>query len=274
MKLHLTIPFVFAAASIMASAEEKKGLGYQDTPLVPGTQWHIHDGERPQPTVVTPGEFSTQEKVGTAPSDAVVLFDGKDLSKWTSGDRHQGEGGDAKWHVVDGYFECVPKAGYLHTRDTFGPDVQVHVEFATPAVPKGNGQGRGNSGVFFYGGLYEIQVLDCFENQTYPDGQAAALYGQWPPLVNASRKPGEWQVYDIIFEGPRWEGEKLLSPAYATVFHNGVLVQPRRAYFGPSTHKQILPYKPHPEKGTIALQDHGNPVRFRNVWLRELKLKD
>lgn len=244
-------------------AAEGKGLGYQDTPLIPGTKWHVHDGERPQPKVVTPGA-----KPGDAPSDAIVLFDGKDLSKWKSGD------GDAKWVVKEDFFECVPKAGYLKTKDEFGPDVQLHIEWAAPAKVEGTGQGRGNSGVFFHGGIYEVQVLDNFENQTYPDGQATALYGQWPPLVNASRKPGEWQTYDIIFESPRWKDGKLESPAYVTVFHNGVLTQNRRALFGGTTHKKINEYKEHPPKGALALQDHGNPVRFRNVWLRELNLAE
>jgi hypothetical protein len=239
------------------------GLGYQDTPLIPGTNWHVHDGTRPQPKVITPGA-----KPGDAPSDAVVLFDGKDLSKWKSGKE------EAKWVVKDGYFECVPKSGYLMTKEGFGPDVQLHIEWAAPNPPEGTDQGRGNSGVFFHGGQYEIQVLDCFENKTYPDGQTSALYGQWPPLVNASRKPGEWQTYDIIFESPRFKDGKLEKPAVVTVLHNGVLTQNRRELFGGTTHRKINEYKPHGEKGSIALQDHGNPVRFRNVWIRELKPVD
>lgn len=239
------------------------GLGYQDTPLIPGTNWHVHDGTRPQPKVITPGQ-----KPGDAPSDAVVLFDGKDLSKWKSGND------EAKWVVKEGYFECVPKSGYLMTKDGYGPDVQLHVEWAAPNPPEGTDQGRGNSGVFFHGGQYEIQVLDCFENKTYPDGQTSALYGQWPPLVNACRKPGEWQTYDIIFESPRFKDGKLEKPAIATVFHNGVLTQHHRELFGGTTHRKIVEYKEHPEKGSIALQDHGNPVRFRNVWIRELKPVD
>jgi hypothetical protein len=257
---------ITASLTMAASAAAGKNLGYTDTPLIPGTQWHVHDGNRPQPPIVTPGEPSTAEKAGTAPSDAVVLFDGKDLSKWKSGKE------DAKWVVRDGFFECVPKAGYLQTRDSFGPDVQLHIEWAAPTPPQGSSQGRGNSGVFFYGGTYEIQVLDNYDNPTYPDGQASALYGQWPPLVNASRKPGEWQTYDIIFEAPRWKDGKLESPAYATVFHNGVLTQLRRPLFGGTTHRKINEYRDHGPKGPIALQDHGNPVRFRNVWIRELNL--
>jgi len=245
---------------------EKVGLGYVSSPQIPGTKWHVHDGERPQPAIVTPGA-----KPGDAPSDAVVLFDGTNLDKWTSGKRDGSSQEPAKWVVKDGYFECAPKTGYLHTKDSFGPDMQLHIEFATPATPEGEGQGRGNSGVFFYAGTYEIQVLDSYDNKTYPDGQASALYGQWPPLVNASRKPGEWQTYDIIFQAPRWKDGKLVSPAYATVFHNGVLTQPHRALYGGTGHLKIAEYKEHPEKGPLSLQDHGNPVRYRNVWIREIK---
>ena len=207
--------------------------------------------------------FSTQEKVGSAPSDATVLFDGKDLTKWKSGDA------DAKWKVENGYYEVVAGTGTLTTRQEFGPDVQLHIEFATPP-PKGDGQGRGNSGVFFHG-IYEIQVLDNYNNPTYPDGQATALYGQTPPLVNASRAPGVWQVYDIIFNGPRFKDGKLETPAYATIFHNGVLTQNHTQLLGPTPHRTVGIYAPHPEKGNISLQDHGNPMRFRNVWIREVK---
>lgn len=240
-----------------------EGLGYQDTPKYPGSKWHVHDGERPQPKIVKPGEPSTQEKAGTAPSDATVLFDGNDLSAWKSGD------GEAKWKVVDGIIEVVPKSGVIETKEEFGPDVQLHIEFATPTPTKGNGQGRGNSGVFFYG-RYEIQVLDSFENPTYPDGQATAIYGQTPPQVNASLPPGKWQTYDIIFNAPRFKDGQLETPAYATVFHNGVLTQNHTKLLGPTPHRQVGKYSPHDEKGSITLQDHGDPMHFRNVWIREL----
>ena len=153
----------------------------------------MHRGVEYTVTPSAPGVWQWQFRIG----DAVVIFDGKDLAKWRNGDA------DAKWKVEDGYFEVVAGTGYLTTREEFGPDVQLHIEFATPP-PQGNGQGRGNSGVFFYG-RYEIQVLDSYDNPTYPDGQATGIYGQTPPLVNASRKPGEWQVYDIIFNGPRFK---------------------------------------------------------------------
>jgi Domain of Unknown Function (DUF1080) len=229
------------------------------------TKWKIHDPDRPTPPVIDPGRPSTQDLPGRPPSDAVVLFDGKDLSQWAHKD-----GSPAKWRVENGYLEVVPKSGYIYTRDSFG-DCQLHVEFAEPASPKGESQERGNSGVFLMG-LYEIQVLDSYENRTYADGQASAVYGQYPPLVNASRPPGQWQTYDIVFHGPRFDKEgKLTRPARVTVLHNGVLVQDNVELTGPTAHKARPPYVPHAEKLPLALQDHGNPVRFRNIWIRELK---
>jgi hypothetical protein len=261
----LFLAAAMAASSSHAQDKPKKPLGYQDTPLIPGTKWHVHDGERPQPKVVTPGEFSTQEKVGSAPSDAVVLFDGKDVSQW----RH-GNGKDATWKVENGYMEVAPKSGDIFTKQEFGPDVQLHLEFATPP-PQGDGQGRGNSGVFLFG-RYEIQVLDSYENPTYPDGQATAIYGQTPPLVNASRKPGQWQVYDIIFSGPRFNADGTVAqPAAATILHNGVVTQNHTILIGDTPHRNVGKYSKHGEKGPIKLQDHNNPMRFRNIWIRELK---
>ena len=229
------------------------------------TKWQIHDPNRPVPPVVDPGTSSTQDTPGQPPSDAVVLFDGKDLSKW----QHK-DGSPAKWKVESGYFEVAAKTGYIYTKQSFG-DCQLHVEFSEPTPPTGESQERGNSGVFLQG-LYEVQVLDSYENKTYADGQAAALYGQFPPLVNASRPPGQWQWYDIVFHGPRFDSAgKLFRPVHVTVFHNGVLVQDDDELTGPTEHKQRPPYKPTPEKLPLALQDHGNPVRYRNIWLRELQ---
>jgi len=228
------------------------------------TKWKIHDLNRPVPPVIDPGTPSTQDSPGRPPSDAVVLFDGKDLSKWAHKD-----GSAAKWKVENGYMETVPKTGYLYTRDAFG-DCQLHVEFDEPTPPKGEGQGRGNSGVFLQG-LYEIQVLDSYENKTYADGQASAVYGQYPPLVNASRPPGQWQMYDIVFHGPRFDKEgKLTRPARVTVLHNGALVQDNVELSGPTANGARPPYAPQPEKLPLALQDHNNPIRFRNIWIREL----
>ena len=229
------------------------------------TTWKIHDPERPVPTAIDPGTASTQDLPGRPPSDATVLFDGKELSKWAHKD-----GSAAKWKVENGYAEVVAKTGYIYTRESFG-DCQLHVEFAEPVPPKGESQERGNSGVFLMG-LYEIQVLDSYQSKTYADGQAAAVYGQYPPLVNASRPPGQWQTYDIVFHGPRFDKEgKLLRPARVTVLHNGVLVQDNVELSGPTAHGARPPYTPQPERLPLALQDHGNPVRYRNIWIRDLK---
>jgi hypothetical protein len=223
------------------------------------TDFVQHDRNRPAPKVVEPGDGMKP------PSDAVVLFDGKDLSPWKS----QKDGGPAKWKVENGYMEVVKGTGGIETTRAFG-DCQVHVEWAAPSPAVGEDQDRGNSGVFFHG-QYEVQVLDSYRAATYPDGQAGALYGQYPPLVNASRPPGEWQTYDIVFRGPRFDAEgKLLRPARVTVLHNGVLVQDAAELIGPTANKARPPYKAHPPQGAISLQDHSHPVRFRNIWVREL----
>ena len=257
-----------AAVVLHASAADEKPLGYQDTPLIPGTKWHVHDGTRPQPKIVTPGSWNPDKRQIDPPSDAIVLFDGTNLDKW-----HDGKQGPPKWKVEDGYVEIVGKSGDITTKQEFGPDMQLHIEWQTPAQPKGSGQGRGNSGIFFFG-RYEVQVLDSFDNKTYPDGQAGAIYGYLPPLVNASRKPGEWQTYDIVFNGPRFKDGKVESPAFITNFHNGVLVQNHSPYLGATGHRNVATYSPHAEKGAIRIQDHGDPVRFRNIWIRELKPVD
>ena len=226
-------------------------------------QWKIHDRSRPMAPVVTPGECSTPDHPGRPPSDAIVLFDGHDLSKWRAAD-----GGAAKWSVADGYFATTPGTGDMSTRDSFG-DCQLHVEWSTPNPPHGEDQDRGNSGVFLHG-LYEIQVLDSYQSKTYADGQAAAVYGQYPPLVNACRPPGEWQTYDIIFHGPRFENGRLAREARVTVIQNGVLVQDHVRLWGPTTHIRRLMYQPTPEKLPLKLQDHNHPVRYRNIWIREI----
>ncbi len=239
------------------------GSPAQSVTLTPdlGT-WPQHALDRPQPPVVDPGP---ERAPVPAPSDAVVLFDGHDLSKWRSE-----KGGPAPWTVRDGYFEVAPGTGMLVTAEPFG-DCQLHIEFSEPTPPKGDSQDRGNSGVYLMG-RYEVQVLDSYHNRTYPDGQAGAIYGQHPPLVNASRPPGQWQAYDIIFHGPRFDDAgKLLRPARMTVLHNGVLVQDDAVLSGPTAHQQRPPYEAHPEKLPLELQDHGNQVRYRDVWIRPLK---
>jgi hypothetical protein len=245
--------------------QDQPKIGFKDTPILPGVKWHVHDGDRPLPPIVTPGTWSTDSEPGRPPSDAVVLFDGTDLAHW-----HGRADRPAPWKIVEGALVVAPGTGAIVTKDEFG-DCQLHIEFASPVPPRGRDQERGNSGVMFFG-RYEIQVLDSFENVTYADGQAAAIYGQYPPLVNASRPPGQWQTYDIIFTAPRFKPDRTLeSPAYATVLHNGVLVQNHAAIIGPMSYRALPKYTPHGPKGPILLQDHGNPVRFRNIWAREIK---
>lgn len=228
------------------------------------TKWEIHDRNRPQPPVVTPGSASTQERAGQPPSDAVVLFDGKDLSGWESL-----KGGPALWKVEKGYFEVAAKTGDIRTKRAFG-DCQLHVEWAAPSPAHGEDQDRGNSGVFLMS-TYEIQVLDNYNSKTYADGSAGSVYGQYPPLANACRPPGQWQTYDILWHGPRFDSAgKLLRPATVSVLHNGVLVQDHVTLTGPTGHHQRPPYKAQPEKMPLQLQDHNHPVRYRNIWIREL----
>jgi len=231
----------------------------------PDPNWLGHDRDRPQPAAVDPGTYSSQEQPGRPPSDATVLFDGHDLSQWVAMD-----GSPTKWIIRDGVMECVPHSGYARTLQSFG-DCQLHVEWASPNPPHGNSQGRGNSGVFFGYDRYELQVLDSYDNRTYADGSAAAIYGQYPPLVNVMLPPGKWEVYDIVWTAPRFDRDgSLLSKARETVLHNGVLVQNNVELTGPTSWLERAPYKAHPERLPISLQDHGNPVRFRNVWVREL----
>jgi hypothetical protein len=247
------------AARHLASAALLATLGASSAVAQAKIDWPVHDLARPMARVVDPGA------AGQAPADAIVLFDGKDLTKWKS----QKTGGAAEWKVAGGYFEVVKGKGGIQTIDGFG-DCQLHVEWMSPTPPVGEGQDRGNSGVFLMG-IYEIQVLDSYQSKTYADGQAGALYGQYPPLVNATRKPGEWQTYDIVFNAPRFDAAgKVVRPARVTAFLNGVLVQNARELTGPTVHKARPPYKAHAAKLPLSLQDHAHPVRFRNMWIREL----
>ncbi len=224
-------------------------------------QWQIHDPDRPLPLVVDPGPAGPPASV---PADAFVLFDGQDLSQWTDS-----KGQPVKWRVENGYMEVVAKAGSIKTVKEFG-DCQLHVEWMAPLPAAGTSQERGNSGVFLMS-LYEVQILDCYDNRTYADGMTASIYGQYPPAVNACRPPGEWQAFDIVFHRPRFDkDENLQAPARMTVFHNGLLVHDSVELTGPTAHKARPPYKIHPERLPISLQDHGNPVRFRNIWIRDL----
>lgn len=224
-----------------------------------GTRWLQHDISRPKPPVVDP-----LNGPAAAPKDAVILFDGTNLEGWQST-----EGGAAQWKVKDGFMEVNPGTGPIETKGKFG-DVQLHVEWASPNPPAGKGQDRANSGIFFMG-QFELQVLDSYRADTYADGQAGALYGQYPPLANASRPPGEWQTYEVAFRRPRFDNDgKLLEPARLTVFHNGILIQNNEELWGGTNWLEPAPYDSHLDRGPIELQDHGHPVRFRNIWLRAL----
>jgi hypothetical protein len=240
-------------------------LGYSDTPVIPGQKWKVHDIDRPRPRTVTPGA-----QYGQPPSDAIVLFDGKDLSKW----QEQGKGANrgkiipAAWKVENGYMESPYNHGDIFTKEKFG-SVQLHIEWASPVVIDGTSQWRGNSGVLLMS-RYEIQVLDSWENPTYADGQAGAIYGWWPPLVNVARKPGEWQTYDIFFEAPKFKADKLDKPAYVTVMHNGVMLHHHQEIGGPMAHRVVRQYQKHEPEEPLALQNHDTLVRYRNIWIRKL----
>lgn len=269
----LAIASLIGWFGLPSSAQNQHPTGYNDTELIPGQSYRVHDDSRPRPRVVKPGD-------GTAPpADAIVLFDGSSFNEWERWKGPlgygfvgaKGETGPPEWNLEDGAMVVTGKSS-LKTKREFG-DVQLHIEWATPKEVVAASQGRGNSGVLLMG-AYEIQVLDSFNNKSYADGQAASIYGQYPPLVNASRGPGEWQAYDIIFEAPRFEHGKLVKPAFVTVLHNGVLMHHRREVLGPMRHKIPTEYVPHGPKGPLVLQMHSNPVRYRNIWVRELDLTE
>ncbi|NQV31094.1 MAG: DUF1080 domain-containing protein [Phycisphaeraceae bacterium] len=222
------------------------------------SQYKVHGRDREQPSVVTPGD-----RPSDPPSDAIILFDGKDLSKW-----QKGQGKPATWKVENGTMAVVRKGGSIVTRQSFG-DCQLHIEWASPASGEGDGQGRGNSGIKFMG-KYELQVLDSYKNITYADGQAGAIYGQYPAMVNASKGPGQWQSYEVIFRRPVFDDQgAVVRPASITAFHNGVLVQDHSELLG-GTSGASRSYRKHAEKLPLQLQDHSHPVRYRNIWIREL----
>ncbi|MDA0348874.1 MAG: DUF1080 domain-containing protein [Verrucomicrobia bacterium] len=244
----------------MNRSPENEHLGYSDMPVLPDSGYAVHDGTRPQPPIVSPGSGNR------APSDALVLFDGSNLEAWES----VKEGGSASWKLLDdGSMEVVPGTGNIRTRESFG-NIQLHLEFSCPTEINGEGQGRGNSGVFLMG-LYEIQVLDNHNNPTYADGTVGAMYGQTPPLVNAIREPGQWNVYDIVWETPVFENAERKKPARITAILNGVVVQHGTELLGPTTHKALPPEDSQESIGPLMLQDHGDLVRFRNIWIRPLR---
>lgn len=254
-----------AAAPKKSSSRFNQPTGYSDTPVLPGQKWKVHDIDRPKPTLITPASTP-----GAPPSDAVVLLDGKDLSHWSfKGKRNQPK---VSWKLSGGVMEVQPGAGDAVSNEAFG-DAQYHIEWSSPTEISGDSQWRANSGVLIMG-QYEIQVLDSLNNPTYADGQAGAIYGQWPPLVNPARKAGEWNVYDLVFEAPKFEGEKLVKPAFVTLFFNGVIVHNRKEVVGRMAHRVVGTYKAHEAELPLALQDHDVPVRYRNIWVRRIKPYD
>jgi len=242
------------AAQDLVKAKDGSGvIGYKDTPKLPWCEWVVHDPDRPAPKRINPGPAGPPAPV---PADAIVLFDGKDASKWEKSD----------WKVADGCLISGDKV--LASKESFG-NAQMHVEWMAPANFEGPWYNRGNNGVLLMG-LFEIQIFDSYNEKLYPDGQAAAIYGQTPPLVNVTRPPGEWQTYDIVFTAPVFEGDKLAQPARLTLFHNGVLVQLNEIIHGETMHRELPEYKTKISKGPLAFGGHGCPVRFRNVWVRPL----
>jgi len=261
-KLFLTIICMLLTALITGCSHSEKKLSYAPEKLL----WEVHDKDRPLPKVIKSPTPSTQHRPGRPPSDAIVLFDGEDLSDWESTNA-----GPAKWLIKDNYMQVNPGSGSIRTKQLFG-SCQLHIEWAAPKKGKGNGQGRSNSGVYVMG-RYEVQILDSYSNTTYADGQAGAVYGQNPPMVNACREPGKWQTYDMVFHRPIFENGKVVKPATITVLHNGVLIQDNQVLWGSVVHGAVAKYSPHLDKLPIMLQDHGNPVRYRNIWIRELPEK-
>ena len=261
------IPTIAGHPEIKKEIREENGKKVEYL-FIDGIKVHETDPQKqPQPKVVTPKPYDAE--AAKAPKDAIVLFDGTEatLSNWTTTN-----GQPTRWKLVDGALESVKGGGYIQSKQQFG-SCQLHIEFATPKVVKGNGQGRGNSGVFLMG-QYEVQVLDSYENTTYPDGQCGALYGRAKPLVNASRKPGEWQTFDITFHRPLFDEKGNVSRrAKFHVYHNGELIHDQLELSGGTGWRgphSVSEYQRHGDKGPIQMQDHGNPVRFRNIWVKEL----
>jgi hypothetical protein len=247
-----TLPGVRGADLVFA--RDGSGVyGYKHTPVLPWCGYHVHDPDRPEPPRIDPGPPPPRAPI---PSDAVVLFDGKDLSAWEPN----------QWRVVDGEIEAGE--GHLVSKQRFG-DIQLHVEWLAPADFEGPWYDRGNNGVMLMG-LYEIQIFDSYNEKLYPDGQAAAIYGQTPPLVNVTRPPGQWQTFDILFTAPRFDGEQLIAPARVTMFHNGVLVHLNEVIHGETRHLALPEYRRKVSTGPVMLLGHNCPVRFRSVWVRPL----
>lgn len=251
----LLVVILLLGANLKLGGVTPAQLGLAETPLIPGQKWRMHDRDRPMPDVVIPGD---QTLLASPPSDATVLFDGTDLEHFQNQDLKIENGA------------MIMGKGGQQTIAAFG-DIQLHIEWSSPRPPQGEDQNRGNSGIKLMG-LYEIQVLDGYQNATYADGLQGALYGQYPPMVNASKPPGEWQSYDIYFRAPRFnEDQSLKTPAYVTVVHNGVLVQHHRAFLGPTRWRNNSGYRYHESKLPLSLQWHQSPVRYRNIWVRPIE---
>ena len=260
---------VFADGPVITKEIREENGKQVEYMFIDGIKVHEKDPKKqPQPKVVTPKPYDAE--AAKAPKDAIILFDGTEetAANWTATN-----GKPTKWKLVDGALESARRAGFIQSKQQFG-SCQLHIEFATPKEVKGSGQGRGNSGVFIMG-QYEIQVLDSYENITYPDGQCGALYGRSKPLVNASRKPGEWQTFDITFHRPLFDEKgNVTRRAKFHVYHNGELIHDQHELSGGTGWRgqhSISEYKKHGDKGPIQMQDHGNPVRFRNIWVKELE---
>jgi hypothetical protein len=261
----LTVGTVGVLLSQQKSERDTPNTGYSDTPVIPGQKWKVHDKTRPAPPVVTPGA-----KPGDPPSDAIVLFDGKNLDAWYQNGRgaEKGKQVPAKWKVENGYMEVVGGTGTLVSKEKFG-DAQFHIEWASPASGKWASQWKGNSGILLMS-RYEVQVLDSHNAPTYPDGQAGAIYGWWPPMVNASKPTGQWQTYDIIFEAPKFENGQVVKKPYVTVIHNGVVLHHHQEIGGPMAHRKVEQFVAHGAEESLSLQDHDTQVRYRNIWVRKL----
>ncbi len=257
MTAFLILNTTLNSAEIVYAKDGSGVYGYKDTPKLPWCGYCVHDPDMPAPKKINPGTAGVSVLPYTPPSDAVVLFDGKDLSKWEK----------TGWKIVD---ECIEAAGgsSLTSKENFG-DCQIHLDWMVPKDFKGAWYDRGNNGVLLMG-LYEIQIFDSYNEKIYPDGQAAAIYGQTPPLVNACRPPGEWQTFDIIFTAPVFENGKLVKPARVTMFHNGVLVHLNQEIYGETGHRILPEYKQKINRGPLILYGHNCPVRFRNIWVRPL----
>lgn len=261
MKIMIVPLIAFCIVSNISLKEEGWFIyeypGYEDTPLIPGSEFRVHQHDRPQPPRVIPSEVDESMRYSLPPSDAIVLFDGTSLDKFE----------ETTWQVVDGIL--IAGEGNLYTKEAYG-SCQLHVEWRTPNPPGGEPANMGNSGIFFMG-LYELQIYDSYSCKIYPDGSAGALYGQTPPLVNACRKPGQWQHFDIVFTAPVFANDQLVEPGWMTVLHNGVLVHNHTRILGPTVHRTVEPYKPHTALLPLMIQGHGSPVAFRNIWIRRLE---